>query len=149
VKTFLCIQQGCAPRNKREIKLKERGDMRAKIIIALVCAAITPLALVQTTKAAKTKTNKANPLETQAPTPVAEFLTVTAFTAGQFAIEVQSTPDTRPVKYLLAKNVRFVDSAGKAVDPSKIHPGTRVRLENKSKGKQGKYRRVVVLPPPV
>lgn len=121
--------------------------MRAKIIIALVCAAIAPLALVQTTKAAKTATNKANPLETVAPTPVAEFLTVRAFTPGQSAIEVQSTPDTRPVKYLLAKKVRFVDSAGKAVDPAKIHPGMRVRLENKSKGKHGVYRRVVILEP--
>jgi len=115
--------------------------MRTKIIVVLACVAIASLSFAKTAK------TTANPLETQAPTPAAEFLTVRAFTAGQSSIEVQSTPDTRPVKYLLAKSVRFVDSDGKALDPSKIHPGARVRLENKSKGKQGKYRRVVVLKP--
>jgi hypothetical protein len=74
--------------------------------------------------------------------------TVTGFKLGEPAIEVQSTPETRPVKYLLSRKARFVDAeTGKAVDPRKIHPGTRVRLESKTKGQHGVYRRVVVLQP--
>jgi hypothetical protein len=119
--------------------------MRAKIITVLACIAIAPLAFGQTsTKHRSTTAQK--PTETQAPTPAANIQTVTAFTRGEF-IEVQSALQTQPVKYVLAKNTVYVDAAGKAIDPSKIRPGTRVRLENKGKGRRGVYRRVVVVQP--
>ena len=121
--------------------------MRTRIAVALTCAAIaavTSAAVASATKPA----NKANPLETPAAPPVSVIQTVTDFKLGEYAIQVQSTPQTQPVKYLLSKNVRFVDAeTGKTVDPRKIHPGTRVRLESKSKGRHGVYRRVVVFQP--
>ena len=119
--------------------------MRTRIAAALTCAVIAAVASAAVVKAA---TNKANPLVTPAATPIAMIQTVTEFKLGEHAIQVQSSPQTQPVKYLLSKNARFVDAeTGKAVDPRKIHPGTRVRLESKSKGRHGVYRRVVVLQP--
>jgi hypothetical protein len=118
--------------------------MKTRIIIALACTAIMPLAFGQTVKPAK-PTNKANPMETRAATPAQEIQTVTEFKVGEPAIQVQSSPQNKAIKYLLAKNVRFVDKDGKAIDPHKIRPGTQVRLENKSKGRHGMYRRVVVV----
>ena len=118
--------------------------MRTKITIALICAAFAPVASAGTAKPA----HKTDPLATPAATPVAMIQTVTNFKLGEHAIEVQSTPDTNPVKYLLSRKVRFVNAeTGKAVDPRKIHPGTRVRLESKTSGRHGVYRRVVVLQP--
>lgn len=113
-----------------------------KIILVLACVT----GLTSLTAAA---TQKANPLATPAATPMAPIQTVTTmFKPEEFAIEVQSTPNTRSVKYMLSKKVRYVDAdSGKAVDPRKIHAGTRVRLENKTKGIHGVYRRVVVIQP--
>jgi hypothetical protein len=119
--------------------------MTTRIAIALIC---TGIAFVASAGIVKSATHKASPLVTPAATPVAMIQTVTGFKLGEHAIEVQSTPDTRSVKYLLARKVRFVDAeTGKAVDPRKIHPGTRVRLESKTGGHHGIYRRVVVLQP--
>jgi hypothetical protein len=116
-----------------------------RIIVALAC--LTTLAS-PALAATKTTTKKANPLATPAPTPLAAILTVTEFKPEEFAIQVQSSPQTREVKYLLSKRVRYVDAdTGKAVDPGKIRPGTRVRLEKKTKGTHGVYTRVVVLQP--
>jgi len=121
--------------------------MRIKIAASLTCAAVAAVASAAVVKAA-TPTNKANPLVTPAATPMAMIQTVTEFKLGEHAIQVQSSPQTQPVKYLLSKNVHFVDAeTGKTVDPHKIHTGTRVRLESKSKGRHGVYRRVVVLQP--
>ena len=116
-----------------------------KIILVVACTA----ALASLTVAATKPSSKADPLATPAATPTAPIQTVTTmFKPEEFAIEVQSTPETRSVKYMLAKNVRYVDATtGKAVDPRKIRPGTRVRLESKTKGAHGVYRRVVVLQP--
>jgi len=67
--------------------------------------------------------------------------TVTAFNAGVKPIEapspivVQSSPDTKPVSYMLAKKVRYVDKDGRAIDPHLIRPGTRVSLGFDRKGR--------------
>jgi hypothetical protein len=118
--------------------------MRGGIIATLACAEILSLAFAQPAHA-RTRTTNPNPLATPAATPASQIQTVIEFRADEFWIEVQSAPQTQPVKYLLARNVRYVDRlTGKAIDPRRITPGTRVRLENKSKGRHGKYRRVVV-----
>src|SRR5262249_23721582 len=92
--------------------------------------------------------NKANPLATPAATPLAAIQTVTSFKPEEFAIEVQSSAQTRPVKYILSKKVRYYDAlTRKAVDPKKIRPRPMVRLEGKPKGKNGVYRQVAVLQP--
>ena len=115
-----------------------------KIILVVACMAT----LASLTVAATKTSSKADPLATPAATPMAAIQTVTTFKPEEFAIEVQSTPETRSVKYKLAKNVRYVDATtGKAVDPRKIRSGARVRLEGKTKGAHGVYRRVVVLQP--
>ena len=121
--------------------------MRTRIVIACICAALALVASAGIVKSAG-PAHKADPLATPAVTPIAMIQTVTGFKLEEHAIEVQSTPDTRPVKYLLSRKVRFVDAeTGKAVDPHKIHPGTRVRLESKTKGQHGVYRRVAVIQP--
>ena len=118
------------------------------IIIALACAVVAPVAFATQIVTAPKPHNKANPAETPAPTPIAQILVVTEFKPEEFAISVQSSPQTRAVKYLLSKKVRYVEAGtGKAVDPRKIRPGTQVRLESKTKGSHGVYRRVVVIQP--
>jgi hypothetical protein len=116
-----------------------------KIILVVACMAT----LASLTVAAPKTSSKADPLATPAATPMSPIQTVTTmFKPEEFAIEVQSTPETRAVKYKLAKNVRYVNAdTGKAVDPRLIRPGTRVRLESKTKGAHGVYRRVVVIQP--
>ena len=122
--------------------------MKTRIIIALACAVVAPVvAFGQTVKAPKAH-NKANPADTPAATPLAAIQVVTEFKVEEHAISVQSSPQTRPVKYLLSRKVRYVEAGtGKAVDPSKIRPGTQVRLEGKTKGSHGVYQRIVVIQP--
>jgi hypothetical protein len=112
-------------------------------IIPFVCVIIASLAFAPITTTAKT-TKKANPTETQAPTPAREILTVTTFTPGE-SIGLQSSPDTRAVTYELAKRVSYVDSKGRAVSPKTIRPGTRVRVTMTGKRKHEKISRVVVI----
>ena len=74
--------------------------------------------------------------------------TVTAFNAGVVPIEppspivVQSSPDTKPVSYVLGKRVRFTDRDGRAVDPHLVRPGTRVQL---GFDRRGRVARVTVI----
>ena len=74
--------------------------------------------------------------------------TVTAFTPGQTTVTapspivVQSSPDAKPMSYVLGKKVRYVDKDGKTVDPHMVRPGTRVHLDFYRKGT---VKRVVVV----
>jgi hypothetical protein len=107
-----------------------------RIIVALVCVMIAPLAFAQTV--AKTSgvehTGQIQKAPTEITTGAVKIGTVTAFNPGQRPIEpaspivVQSSPNTRPVSYVLGKRVRFVDKDGRAVDPRMVRPGTRVEL---------------------
>ena len=60
--------------------------------------------------------------------------TVTAFNPGLIPVEppspivVQSSPDTKPVSYMLGRQVHFVDKDGRAIDPHLVQAGTRVEL---------------------
>ena len=60
--------------------------------------------------------------------------TVAAFDPGLIPFEppspilVQSSPDTKPVSYMLGRQVRFMDTDGRAIDPHFVQPGTRVEL---------------------
>jgi len=114
-----------------------------RIIIVLVCAMIAPLAFGQTV--AKTSavehTGQVQKAPTQITTGAVKIGTVTAFNPGQRPIEpaspivVQSSPDTKPVSYMLGKKVRFVDKDGRAFDPHLVRPGTRVELGFDHKGR--------------
>ena len=121
-----------------------------RIIVALVCAMIAPLAFAQTV--AKTSgvehTGQIQRASTQITTGAVKIGTVTAFNPGQRPIEpaspivVQSSPDTKPVSYMLGKKVHFVDKDGRAVDPHLVRPGTRVQL---GFDRRGRVSRVTVV----
>ena len=74
--------------------------------------------------------------------------TVVSFTPGQKiavpsdSIVVQSSPNAKPMTYVLGKKVRYVDKDGKAIDPHMIRAGTRVHLDFDRKGV---VKRVVVV----
>jgi hypothetical protein len=76
--------------------------------------------------------------------------TVSAFNPGLIPVEppspivVQSSPDTRPVSYMLGKQVRFVDTDGRATDPHMVRAGTRVEL---GFDRTGRVSRVIALGP--
>jgi len=121
-----------------------------RITIVLVCAMIAPLAFAQTV--AKTSavehTGQIQKARTELTTGAAKIGTVTAFNPGERPIEpaspivVQSSPDTKPVSYLLGKRVRFVDKDGRGVDPHMVRPGTRVEL---GFDRRGRVARVTVV----
>src|SRR5213080_5106189 len=121
-----------------------------RIIIVLVCAMIAPLAFAQAV--AKTSavehTGQIQKAPTQITTGAVKIGTVMAFNPGQRPIEaaspivVQSSPDTKPVSYMLGKRVRFVDKDGRAVDPHMVRPGTRVEL---GFDRRGRVARVTVV----
>lgn len=121
-----------------------------RISIVLVCAMIPALAFGQTV--AKTSavehTGQLQKAPTEITTGAAKIGTVTAFNPGQRPIEsaspivVQSSPDTKPVSYVLGKRVRFVDKGGRAVDPHMVRPGTRVEL---GFDRRGRVARVTVV----
>jgi hypothetical protein len=56
-------------------------------------------------------------------------------------IVVQSSPDTKPMSYVLGRKVRYVAKDGKAIDPHMIRAGTRVHLDF---DRRGAVKRVVV-----
>ena len=121
-----------------------------RIIVAFVCVMIAPLAFAQTV--AKTSgvehTGQLQKASTQITTGAVKIGTVTAFNPGQRPIEpaspivVQSSPNTKPVSYVLGKKVRFVDKDGRAVDPRLVRPGTRVEL---GFDRRGRVSRVTVV----
>jgi hypothetical protein len=121
-----------------------------RIIVSLVCVMVAPLAFGQTV--AKTSavehTGQIQKATTQITTGAVKIGTVTAFNPGQRPIEsaspivVQSSPDTKPVSYVLGKKVRFVDKDGRAVDPHMVRPGTRVEL---GFDRRGRVARVTVV----
>jgi hypothetical protein len=134
-----------------ESQFNERELMKRTAII-LVCAMIAPLAFAQTTtaKTRQTTTTQAaiTPATTQMTTGAVVVGTVSAFTPGQITttppspLVVQSSPDAKPMSYMLGRRVRYVDKDGKAIDSHMIRPGTRVHLDFDRKGA---VRRVVVI----
>src|SRR5438477_11721863 len=107
-----------------------------RITIVFVCAMIAPLVFAQpvaNTSAVK-HTGQTLRAPTQITTGAVKVGTVTAFNPGLRPVEppspivVQSSPDTKPVSYMLGKRVRFVGRDGGAFDPHLVRPGTRVKL---------------------
>ena len=121
----------------------EGKELMRRTAVALICAIIAPFTLAQ--PVAKTSgvshTGQTQKAPTQMTTGAVKIGTVTAFNAGVKPIEapspivVQSSPDTKPVSYMLAKKVRYVDKDGRAIDPHLIRPGTRVSLGFDRKGR--------------
>ena len=111
---------------------------------------IAPLAFAQpvaNTSAVK-HTGQTLRAPTQISTGAVKVGSVTAFNPGLRNVEppspivVLSTPDTKPVSYMLGKRVRFVDKDGRAVDRHMVRAGTRVQL---GFDRRGRVSRVVVV----
>lgn len=107
-----------------------------RITIVLVCAMIAPLAFAQPVAYTSVvdHTGITQRATTQMTTSAVKIGTVAAFNPGLIPVEppspivVQSSPDTKPVSYMLGRQVRFVDTDGRAIDPHLVQAGTRVEL---------------------
>ena len=121
-----------------------------RIIIVLACAMMVPLAFGQV-PAANTSvaehTGQIQHAATQITAGAVIVGTVTAFNPGLRNVEprppivVQSSPDTKPVSYMLARKVLFEDKNGRAFSPRLVQPGTRVKL---GFDRTGRVNRVIV-----
>jgi hypothetical protein len=120
------------------------------ITLVLVCGLMAPLAFGQSV--ANTSdvehTGQFQRAPTQMTTGAVKIGTVRAFNPGIRNVEatspivVQSSPDAKPVSYMLGKRVRFVDKDGRAVDPHLVRPGARVEL---GFDRRGRVTRVTVV----
>ena len=114
----------------------ERKELMRRIIVFLVCVMIAPLAFAQPVPNTSVvqHTGQTVRAPTQITTGAVKVGTVTAFNPGLRPVDppspivVQSSPDTKPVSYILGKRVRFVDKDGRAIDPHLVRAGTRVEL---------------------
>ena len=116
--------------------------------IVLACAMLAPLAFAQTRTTKTQQATTTEPATTQMSTEPNTIGTVVSFTPGQkvvvpaSSIVVQSSPDVKPMTYMLGKKVRYVDKDGKTVDPHMIRGGTRVQL---AFDRTGAVKRVIVV----
>jgi len=126
-----------APCENRYGKINStKGTPMRRIIIVLVGAMITPLAFAQPVAYTSVvdHTGITQRATTQMTTSAVKIGTVTAFNPGLIPVEppspivVQSSPDTKPVSYMFGRQVRFVDTDGRAIDPRLVQAGTRVEL---------------------
>jgi hypothetical protein len=121
-----------------------------RITIVFVCAMIAPLAFGQpvANTSVVIHTGQFQHAPTQITTGAVITGSVTAFNPGLRNVEppspivVLSSPDTKPVSYMLGKRVRFVDKDGRAVDRHMVRAGTRVQL---GFDRRGRVSRVVVV----
>ena len=127
----------------------ERKELMRRIIVFLVCVMIAPLAFAQpvaNTSVVK-HTGQTQRAPTQITTGAVKVGMVTAFNPGLRPVEppspivVQSSPDAKPMSYVLGRKVRYVAKDGKAIDPRMIRAGTRVHLDL---DRRGAVKRVVV-----
>jgi hypothetical protein len=131
----------------KESQLNARENMRRTTIV-LACVLFVPVAFAQTRTTKTQQAATAQRTATQMSTSKGAIGTVISFTPGKTVvvpsspIVVQSSPNVRPVSYVLGRKVRYVDQAGKAVDPRNIRAGTRVHLDF---DRAGAVRRVVVV----
>ena len=127
-----------------------KGKHMRRITIVLACAMMAPLAFGQpvANTSVVVHTGQFVHAPTQITTGAVRIGTVTAFNPGRRNVEppspivVQSSPDTKPVSYMLGKRVRFLDKDGRAFDPHMVRPGTRVQL---GFDRRGRVSRVVVV----
>ena len=116
--------------------------------IVLACAMVAPLAFAQTRSTKTQQANMTQAATTQMSTEPNTIGTVISFTPGQkvvvpsSSIVVQSSPDAKPMTYVLGRKVRYVDRAGRAFDPRLIRGGTRVQL---GFDRAGAVKRVIVV----
>ena len=119
-----------------------------RITIVFVCAMIAPLAFAQPVAYTSVvdHTGITQRATTQMTTSAVKIGTVAAFDPGLIPVEppspivVQSSPDTKPVSYMLGRQVRFMDTDDRAIDPRLVQAGTRVELGFDRTGKgQSRY----------
>ncbi|MGH8093690.1 MAG: hypothetical protein ACREIF_09485 [Chthoniobacterales bacterium] len=121
-----------------------------KTLLILACAAAAPLALAQTVTTDTTKTTRTDPTTGTTETTTTITTThregmVTTFEPGK-VIVVREEGVTGPVSYVLGKTVRYVNSAGEAIEANMIHPGARVHVYYDRDGDTQVVTRVMVDP---
>jgi len=119
-----------------------------RIIVVFACAMMAPLAFGQAPIANTSVAEHTGQIQHQITTGAVIVGTVTAFNPGLRNVEprppivVQSSADTEPVSYMLARKVLFEDKNGRAFSPRLVRPGTRVKL---GFDRRGKVNRVIVV----
>ena len=103
---------------------KQGGIIVKKIIIALVCALVTPLAFAQTSTTTTEQTTSTEPTTTTQTTTTYTAGTVTTYEPSK-TIVVKS--DEGPVSFALGTAARIVNGAGHVVT-SALKPGQRVHV---------------------
>jgi len=109
---------------------------------------VVPLAFAQAKTTKTQPATRADRVTTAMSSSKVTVGTVISFTPPKTVVVpasplvVQSSPNVRPISYVLGRKVRYVDQAGKTIDPSKIRSGTRVHLDF---NRAGAVRRVVVV----
>ena len=121
-----------------------------RTIVVLSCVAIASIAFGQpvANTSVVQHTGQFEHATTQITTGAVIIGTVSAFNPGLRNVEppspivVQSSADTEPVSYMLARKVLFEDKNGRAFSPRLVRPGTRVKL---GFDRRGKVNRVIVI----
>jgi len=114
----------------QNINVKGEAFMVKKIINALACALIAPLAFAQTSTTTTEQTTTGSG-------------TVTTFEPGKIIV-VGSESGHDTFSYVLDDMVRYVNKAGRQIDEHLIKPGTRVHVYYDGTGETPVVNRVVV-----
>jgi hypothetical protein len=116
-----------------------------KIIMALVCAFVTPLAFAQTSTTTTEQTTTTEPTtttETTTTTTTNAYGTVTTYEPGKTII-IREKDANNPVSYVLGKTARVINKAGEIVT-TPIRAGARVRVYYTPTGETRVVDRVIV-----
>lgn len=119
-----------------------------KTILTLVCAAVTSLALAQTSTTTTQTTTTEDPVVSQSETTTTTTTTaadgtVTTFVPGRTLV-VRQVGVTDPVSYVLGKTVVYVDRSGKTIETSMIRPGVPVHVYYDNAGDARTVTKVIV-----
>ena len=114
-----------------------------KTFLAVLCAALAPLALAQTSSTTTQTTNTDTGVTNSTTSSTTATGTVTTFEPGQ-TIVVREQGVTDPVSYTLGKTVQYVNRAGATIEASMIHPGVPVHVYYAPSGSTRTVTKVVV-----
>jgi hypothetical protein len=117
-----------------------------RIITIVASATIAALAFVQTAAAKTNNVKQEQPALTKMTAVPGQTGTVDSFAPGQ-SIRLQVSPIMQPVSYVLGKNVRYVDTAGRKIGAGSIGAGARVQLHFAGAANHRTVNRITLLSP--
>jgi hypothetical protein len=114
-----------------------------KILLALACAAVAPLAFAQTGSTTTTQSTATNPATGTTETTSTDG-TVITFEPGK-TIVMRGIGANDPISFALGPAVHYLNKAGREIEASMIRPGARVHVYyDRAGGTQIVVHRVVV-----